>query len=184
MAKIAEELKVTYTDILSLGESNQRIEVFDGEVIMSAMPTVLHQIIAKKVFSLLDRYVENRDLGLVLPTPVDVVLSQHIVFQPDVSFLSHDRMHINDGKKYNAAPDLVVEVLSESTEERDRTFKFREYAKGGAKEYWLVSPEKKEIEVYENSEKGFQLVNIFKSTDTMSTPLFPDAGFDLKEVFP
>jgi len=184
VAKIVDELKVSYTDILSLGESNQRIEVFDGEVIMTAMPTVEHQRIATEIAAMVRLYSRRRNLGLVLGAPVDVVLSEFTVLQPDVSFLAHERMHINDGKKFNATPDLVVEVLSESTEERDRTFKFREYAKGGAKEYWLVSPEKKEVEVYHNSEKGFQLVKTFGRDETMNTPLFPDAEFILKEIFP
>jgi Uma2 family endonuclease len=184
MQKVADELKVTYEDILTLGESNQRIELFDGEVIMSAMPTVLHQLIAKKLAFMLDQYVEPRNLGLVLASPVDVVISRHTQFQPDVSFLSRDRSHINDGKKYNGSPDLVVEILSESTEERDRTFKFREYARGGAKEYWLVSPEKKNIEVYANSDRGFQLVKIFSHGEVMNTPLFPNAEFNLRGVFP
>jgi Uma2 family endonuclease len=184
MEKVADELKVTYDDILSLGESNQRIELFDGEVIMSAMPTVEHQYIATRLSFLLSSYVETRNLGLVLGAPVDVVLSKHIVFQPDVSFLSRERSYVNDGKKYTASPDLVVEILSESTEERDRTLKFREYARGGAREYWLVSPEKKNIEVYANSDRGFQLVKIFSDKETMSTPLFPDAEFNLRGVFP
>lgn len=184
MQKIAEELKVTYRDILTLGESNRRIELFDGEVIMTAVPSILHQTVAKEVSAMIDQYVKKRNLGLVLPNPVDVVLSEHVQFQPDVTYLSRRRSSINDGQRYDGAPDLVVEILSESTEERDRTFKFREYARGGALEYWLVSPEKKEMEVYTNSDKGFQLLKVFSNRETMSTPLFPDAEFRLHDVFP
>jgi Uma2 family endonuclease len=184
MAQLAEELKTTYKDILSLGESNQRIELFDGEVIMSAMPTLLHQQIATNLTIMLGQYVKSKRLGVVFGSPVDVVLTEVIVLQPDVSFLSHDRVRLSDGKKLMFAPDLVVEILSESTEERDRTFKFREYAKGGAKEYWLISPEKKRVEVYENSERGFQLVREFSAGDTLITPLFKDAAFSVAEIFP
>jgi Uma2 family endonuclease len=183
MSNIADELKITYDDILSLGESNQRIELFDGEVIMSAMPSVRHQIAAKELAFPLDRYVKKRKVGLVLASPVDVVLSQHVVLQPDVSFLSNERAHVNDGKKFNASPDLVVEILSESTEERDRTFKFREYARGGAREYWLVSIEKCEVEVYQNSEKGFLHVRTFSKDEVLNTPLFSDININLQEVF-
>jgi Uma2 family endonuclease len=183
MAQIAEELKTTYRDILALGESNQRIELFDGECIMSAVPTILHQQIATNLASMLLPHVRAKDLGIVLGSPVDVVLSDVIVLQPDVSFISAGRLNISDNRKLNASPDLVVEILSQSTEERDRTFKFREYAKGGAKEYWLVSPEKKEIEVYQNSPKGFQPVRVFGVNDAMSTPLFADAAFPVREVF-
>ncbi len=183
MPEIAEELKLTYTDLLSLGESNQRMELFDGEFIMTAMPRFFHQHVATRLSVLLSDYVYERNLGFVLGSPIDVIISEHTVLEPDVSFLSHERAYINDGKKYNGAPDLVIEVLSESTEERDRTFKFREYARGGAKEYWLISPEKKEIEVYQNSLQGFELVNIFHEGEVLSSSLFPDGKFDLKRVF-
>jgi Uma2 family endonuclease len=184
MGQIAEELKTTYQDILALGESNQRVELFDGECIMSAMPSLLHQQIATNLASELLRHVKKNHLGIVLGSPVDVVLSDVIVLQPDVSFIASARLNISDGKKLNAAPDLVVEILSESTEERDRTFKFREYAKGGAKEYWLISPEKREVEVYQNSPKGFRLAKVFASGDTMTTHLFSEAAFPVKEIFP
>lgn len=184
MPEIIEELKLTYTDILSLGESNQRMELLDGEFIMSAMPSSKHQRIATTIGFMLEAYSQSRNTGIVLSSPIDVVISESIVLQPDVSYLSFERSNIDDGKKYTASPDLVVEILSESTEERDRTFKFREYARGGAKEYWLVSPEKKEIEVYENSGRGFQLQKIFNQSDIMSTPLFPDAQFMVKDIFP
>jgi Uma2 family endonuclease len=182
MPQIADNLKIRYTDILSLGESNRRMELFEGEFIMSAMPSLEHQSIAVNVAALLRGYVTARKLGKVYAS-VDVYCSEVTVLQPDLCFLSSERSFISDGKKLNGAPDLVVEILSETTEQRDRTFKFREYALHGAKEYWLVSPEKKEIEVYTNSPNGFQLVKIFKANDVMNTPLFTDAEFDVKDVF-
>ena len=183
MSQIAEELKVTYTDILSLGESNQRMELFDGEFIMTAMPTSNHQYIATNLAVLLHDYVRKHKLGQVYGSPVDVYLSEVTLLQPDICFLSHERAHINDGKKFVGVPDLVLEILSESTEERDRNFKFREYARYGAKEYWLVSPEKREIEVYQNSPNGFQLVNKFSQNDTLNSPLFADIALEVRQVF-
>ncbi|MBI4535743.1 MAG: Uma2 family endonuclease [Ignavibacteriae bacterium] len=182
MSKIADELKVTYDDILTLGESNQRIELFDGEVIMSAMPSAKHQLIATELSFQLKRWSKRTKAGVVFGSPVDVVLSAHIVLQPDLAFITNDRLHINDGNKLNASPDLAVEILSESTEERDRTFKFREYARGGAKEYWLVSPEKGEVEVYQNSEKGFQHLRTFSRNEVLNAPLFPEVNINLQEV--
>ncbi|HYQ86542.1 MAG TPA: Uma2 family endonuclease [Bacteroidota bacterium] len=176
-------LKVTYQDILALGETNRRIELFDGECIMPAMPTSQHQYIATRLAFHIFNDVEKRGLGKTFGSPVDVYVSQTTVLQPDLSFLSTERLFIDDGKKLNGAPDLVVEILSEATEQRDRTFKFREYARSGAREYWLVSPEKKEIEVYQNSEKGFIIVNIFRSSDTLNSPLFGDIQLRVAKIF-
>lgn len=183
MEKVAEELKVTYDDLLSLGETNQRIELFDGEIVMSAMPATRHQRIGSLLYVQLFNYVRSRNLGFVYSAPVDVVLANSVVFQPDLCFISNERMHIDDGEKIHASPDLVIEILSDSTEKRDRTLKFREYARNGATEYWLIAPDKREVEVFSNSDKGFQLVKIFSGMEKMSTPLFPDADVDLKVVF-
>lgn len=182
MTQLIDELKVTYSDVLSLGESNQKMELMDGEFIMTAMPTPLHQLIVVNLSAYLQPYVKQRKLGKVFAS-VDVYISEITVLQPDICFLSNERASINDGKKFNGVPDLVVEILSESTERRDRTFKFREYAIGGAKEYWIVSPEKKEIEVYKNTERGFQLVKIFKPTDFLSTPLLNEININITAVF-
>jgi Uma2 family endonuclease len=181
--EFAEGVKVTYADILSLGESNQRVELFDGECIMTAMPSSRHQLIATRLAVRLCGYVERRKIGRVYGAPVDVYISETTVLQPDLSYVSNERADIDDGKKFVGAPSLVIEILSESTEERDRTFKFREYARGGAKEYWLVSPEKKEIEVYKNSERGFQLVSIFRAPDVLNSPLFTDINLDVRQIF-
>jgi len=182
MPQIADELRVTYTDILSLGESHQRMELFDGDFVMSAMPSPLHQFVAINLGSLIHQYVREKKIGRVYAS-VDVYLSEVVVLQPDICFLSGERSFINDGKKFNGAPDLVVEILSETTEQRDRTFKFREYARGGAKEYWLVSPDKKQIEVYQNSARGFQLVKIFTGGETLNSPIFPDINLSVEQVF-
>lgn len=183
MQPIADELKVTYRDILSLGESNQRIELFDGECFMTAMPSTKHQRVATELGVFLHAYVNRHGLGTVFSSAVDVYLSETTVLQPDLSFLPNERLHIDDEKKLNGAPDLVVEILSETTEERDRTFKFREYARGGAKEYWMLDPEEKKVEVYQNSEKGFQPVKTFASPDVLNSPLFPAANIPLQEIF-
>ncbi len=175
-------LKITYSDLLSLGESNQKMELFDGEFIMSAMPTPLHQNVLINLGAILRNYVIQKNLGKVFAS-VDVYLSEYTVLQPDICFVSNERTSINDGKKFNGMPDLVVEILSESTEQRDRTFKFREYAIGGAKEYWMVSPEKKEIEVYQNTQRGFQLVKIFKPTDILNSPLLNEININVTAVF-
>lgn len=150
---------------------------------MTAMPSTKHQRVATQLGGFLNIHVNQHAFGIVFTSPVDVYLSETTVLQPDLSFLSNERLHIDDGKKLNGAPDLVVEIISESTEERDRTFKFREYARGGAKEYWIVDPSKKEIEVFTNSPKGFQLTKVFGANETLSTPLFSSAAIPLKEVF-
>src|SRR5437867_2081185 len=103
MQPLADELKHTYEDILTLGESNRPMELFDGELVMTAMPTPFHQGIAANLVTFLQSYVRPRSLGKVYAS-VDVYISAVVVLQPDLCFLSPERSHINDGKKFNGAP--------------------------------------------------------------------------------
>lgn len=97
---IPVELKLTYTDILSLGESNRKMELFDGDLIMSAMPDPFHQSIVVNLISFLHSYVKKAKTGRVYGS-VDVYISEMTVLQPDICFLSNERSDINDGKKLN-----------------------------------------------------------------------------------
>lgn len=181
--KRALSRKLTSDYILSLGETNRRIELFDGEIVTSGIPDIKHQRIATRLGCSLYDYVRRNNLGYFLSNPVDVVLSNTTVLEPDVSFLSNERKFIDKGTHYEGAPDLVIEILSESTEKHDRTFKFQAYAQGGAKEYWIISPLKNEIEVYQNSETGFQLVKVFTLHERVSSPLFPELEMEVSRVF-
>ena len=184
MAVVAPGVKVSYEDILSLGETNQRIELFDGDLVMAAMPALYHQRIATQLTLLVGPYIVKNDVGVLYGAPIDVVISEYVVFQPDMSFVQKSRLHICEKERMTAAPDLVVEILSPSTEKRDRSIKLREYARGGATEYWIVSPESREIEVYCISPNGFQHVQTFGDQDTFNTSLFPNLHFRVQEVFP
>ena len=79
--------------------------------------------------------------------PFDVVLSDTDVVQPDLLFVSNERANIITDENIQGAPDLVVEILSPSTAERDQTFKRSLYAKHGVKEYWLVDTDAKTVTV-------------------------------------
>ncbi len=186
--QLAQELrnptvKLTYEDILSYGETNHRIELFDGEPVMAAMPIPKHQRIATRLGRFLDEYAEKFNLGVVISSPIDVVITEHTVLEPDLSFLSHERKFIDEGTRYVGAPDLVIEILSESTEKHDRTFKFQAYSRGGAKEYWIVSPMSRTIEVYQNSDTGFLLIKKYELIDTLNTSIFLNINLSVASIF-
>ena len=75
------------------------------------------------------------------------------------------------------APDLVVEVLSPSTAETDRTIKLKLYARYGVQEYWIIDPYGPSAEIYRRQEKGFERVKMLGASDSLTSPLFP--GFSL-----
>ena len=132
-------IKFTYRDYVNTPE-DKRYELLDGELILSEAPSRNHQGSQVNIGSPLYVFVRSNGLGVVYFAPRDVVLTDTDVVQPDLMFISNERLHIDTEREVRGAPDLVVEILSPSTSGRDRTFKRALYAKHGVKEYWLVEP--------------------------------------------
>lgn len=115
--------------------------------------------------------------------PFDVYFDEETVVEPDILFVSQARLHIIDERKVNGAPDMVVEIISESTEQHDRGFKFKRYAQEGVTEYSIVDPAGQKIEVYQLSKKGFTPSGIFSGTDDVTSPIFPKLRFSTDKVW-
>jgi len=129
-------------------ETLQRRELLVDHVREPPAPFWTHQAIVTRLAVLLDAHVRPRNLGRVCVAPVDVVLDREpaLVLQPDLLFVSHERMSIVRQQVWGT-PDIVIEVLSTATERRDRTMKVRWYRKYGARECWLVHPRDRRVEV-------------------------------------
>jgi Uma2 family endonuclease len=139
----------TYADYAAL-EEGVPYQLIDGEFVMSPSPTFYHQKLTHKLSSALGRFVEERGLGEVVSAPMDVYLTDIDAYQPDVLFISNERLHIVK-ERVHGAPDLVMEVLSPSTGFYDLTQKKRIYAISGVQEYWVVDPVHHTVEVLINT---------------------------------
>jgi Uma2 family endonuclease len=117
----------TYEDYKILSASaDQRYELMDGDLLLVPAPSTRHQIVAKNLLFLLEQHVRSTGSGQVLGAPLDVVLgrgSERSVVQPDTLYVSSARLQIVTALEVEGAPDLVVEVLSPATAERDRGMK-------------------------------------------------------------
>ncbi|MCL6479199.1 MAG: Uma2 family endonuclease [Peptococcaceae bacterium] len=102
-------------------------------------------------------YVMENRLGMVLYAPVDVYLGETETYQPDLIFITKDRLAIIDPDKINGAPDLVVEILSPGTAYYDLRKKHRVYEEKGVKEYWIVDPQEQSVEIYTLQDGRFTL---------------------------
>lgn len=147
----------TYDEMVAeLPETNQPTELWNGEIVMSPAPHPNHQRIVGRFYKLLDQFVDRRGLGEVLVSPCDVVLTQKRVVQPDVLFISKARLGIV--KNYIAGvPDLAMEVISESSWQRDRIQKKALYEQCGLPEYWIIDPDSETIEVFALIKGVYQL---------------------------
>jgi len=127
-----------------------RYELIDGGLLMSPSPNFWHQSAVGVLFELMSSYVRKRGLGVVIVAPFDVLLSadNRTALQPDLLFIRQDRQSIIRSNWVDGAPDLVVEVLSPSSEDIDRQLKWRKYLESGVIEYWILDPDRKTIEIW------------------------------------
>ncbi len=172
----------TYEDYLKTPE-DERYQLLEGKLIREPAPTTYHQRAAVKLCRYLDEFAEQHAAGVVYFCPVDVVLSEINVLQPDIIFVSRDREFIITKECIRGAPDLVVEVLSPSTSHRDLGIKMELYARFGVREYWIVDPEARTVEVMNLTPDGYRVSGRFDVSSRVVSPLLPGLNIDLGRVF-
>jgi Uma2 family endonuclease len=175
--------KLTYEDYLLLPEDGQRHEILDGEHYVTPSPFFRHQNVASRLHLHLGRWVKERRLGVVLFAPMDVLLSPHDVAQPDLLFISNERAGIITEKNIQGAPDLVVEILSQSTRQRDERLKLDRYDRFGVAEYWIVDPDRRAAKVYRRQSSRLHLAAELSAEGVLTSPLLPGLEVRLAEVF-
>lgn len=175
-------LKLTYADYCRTPD-DERYELVDGELIVAPAPNSAHQRVDAKLGWRLAQFVEERDLGEVFSAPFDVVLSETDVVQPDLLFISNERAYIITPANARGAPDLVVEILSPSTAERDRSLKRALYARYGVSEYWLVDPDTRTVTVLLLEDEAFAEVARYGAGEILSSPTLPGFTANLDDIF-
>lgn len=177
-----EKKKYTYADYLKTPDE-ERYELIGGELLMTPSPVTRYQRISKKMLIALDNYVTNNELGEVFGAPLDVYLDDENVVQPDILFISKERLGIIGEKNIQGAPDLAVEIVSETTAYRDLVQKKKLYARFGVREYWIVLPEESSIEIYTLKENTFVLHKAYGIGDTLESPLLQNLKIELEKIF-
>ena len=174
-------VKLTYEDYANV-PGDERYELIDGELILVSSPNEMHQRVSKRLLWLF-RDVEESGLGWVYDAPFDVILSDTDVVQPDLMFISKERADIITPANVQGAPNLVVEVLSPSTAQRDWTQKRDLYAKYGVRELWLVAPDAKLVWVMALTDGEYAIAGVYKDGQTLSSPTLAGLTIDLGYVF-
>jgi Uma2 family endonuclease len=176
----------TYEDYRTLPEDmSRRYELLHGELYMVPAPTTRHQRISRKLEAILDRHVTSQGLGEVFYAPLDVILGEGKeceVTQPDIVYIAHARRDIVKVHGIEGAPDLVIEILSAGTAERDRGYKRTLYARHRVPEYWIVDPDARTVEVYVTSGEGFADPTTFPADAALTSALFPGLAIPLAGI--
>ena len=174
----------TYADFLEWDE-DVRSELLDGEIVMMATPSRAHQGVVTQLVFQIESYLKGKKCKLY-PAPFAVRLfpqkdySDNTVFEPDIVVVC-DPAKLDD-KGCNGAPDLVIEVISPSTAKYDRIIKFRKYQIAGVKEYWIVDPDLKTVQVC-ILEHDRYVVFMYDEDEKIPVDVLKGCDIDLQTVF-
>ena len=174
--------RLTYEDYLKTPD-DERYELLDGALIVPPAPNTAHQSVQAELGWRMARFIREGGLGHLFFAPTDVVLSRTDVVQPDLLFISSQRAHIIAPANIQGAPDLIVEIRSESTAERDESFKRQLYANFGVKEYWLVDPEAATISILLLGEYGYDEAATYTLGQTLTSPMLDGLLINLDDLF-
>jgi Uma2 family endonuclease len=154
----------------------EKAEFIEGEIICHSPVKIEHNIAGKLLLILLQTYVSIKKLGFVGYEKILVKLTRND-YEPDLCFFGNEKTKkFTKNQMFFPAPDFVVEILSESTEKRDRGIKFVDYALHGVKEYWIIDPETKLVEQYILHEQKFEF---FQKHSSHSIQSFEIEGFSI-----
>jgi Uma2 family endonuclease len=180
-------LKLTYDDFVLFPDDGKRHELIDGEHYVTPSPNVRHQEIQGELFGLLWTYLQTHLVGRVYTSRLDVVFSRFDVIEPDIVYVSHERSaNVVTKANLQGAPDLVIEIGSASTRQRDETIKRHLYERCGVSEYWVVDPDIDVVRVYRSAGDGkfdrpIELSR--ESGDVLTTNLLPGLDLPLVRIF-
>jgi Uma2 family endonuclease len=183
MATQPRRIVLTYEDYAALPDDRNRYELFEGELQVSPSPGARHQRVVLGLGALLRQHVRARRLGEVFVAPFDVLLSNITVVQPDVLYVSADRLTLVEEAFVRGAPDLVVEVISPTSGRADRGVKQQLYARHGASNYWQIDPDQRQATAFSLREGEYEQVAAAGGDERFSAPPFADLAIDLAELW-
>jgi len=177
---MVERVRLTAAEFLAQPETMDKQELLNGVVIVSPAPIPAHQQIARAVFRLLDELTSD---GELIFAPSDVHLGDDVV-QPDIFWIADGgQCGIVDGQYWRGAPDLIVEILSPATAKYDRGAKYDLYQREGVREYWIIDPAMKTLEVYAHDGARFNRHGAYDAQNTFQSPVLNQQTVKVADIF-
>ena len=169
--------RLDYGDLAHAPDDGKQYELLDGDLFVTPAPSPFHQRASKRLQRQLERYFEARGLGEVFDAPLDVILTRHDVVEPDIIVVTDARQISRRG--IEGPPMIAVEVLSPSTEDRDRTVKARRYEATGMAHYWILDLEGQRLDCYRLTNDRYVLVTSATADHPFRHPDWPDLEIDV-----
>ncbi len=179
--------RLTYDDVLLFPDDGLRHEIIDGEHYVTASPVLRHQVIVGRLHFELESHLRaHPGSGQVFLAPLDVVLSQWDVVEPDLLLIGPDQPEILTARNVQGPPALVIEVMSPSTRSRDERLKRDLFNRVGVREYWLANPDTNVVSIRRRDEGGhFGEASFLAAAEhgVLTTPLLPGLSIALDSLF-
>jgi Uma2 family endonuclease len=164
---------LTYQDYGALPADGRRYELHEGELFVAPAPSPRHQKTVVNLLLAIAQHVKSRNLGDVYVSPIDCILSDTTVVQPDLVYLEPARLSYVTARGIEGPPTLVVEILS-PTISIDRAVKFQLYARHGVAFYWIVDPDARSIDAYRLIGDRFESTARLEGSSSAVLPPFDD----------
>lgn len=176
--KFIQPKLLTFNDYARLTPPDSgNYELHNGKIIHMPSPLFPHQKLSQRLMRLLGNFIHDNQLGELVSAPMDVVFNANDTMQPDILFVSNERLSIID-RQVKGAPDFIVEILSDGNTAKEMSYKKHIFETHGVREYWLINLEKQTITQYENIEDEFIIRSKITIDGSLSSVVFE--GFTLK----
>ncbi|MEM6328306.1 MAG: Uma2 family endonuclease [Bacteroidota bacterium] len=170
-----------YDDYVRFPNDDIRYEIVNGALHLSPSPNYFHQNASAVLFNALYSHARDHHLGVVLSAPIDVIMGPHQIVVPDIVFVSEARRDLIEKRGIMGAPDLVVEILSPSTRERDLGEKREVYEQHGVHAYWAVDLDAEAVLVFRLAEGRYGEAE--RETGTLTSALLPGFSLEVSNLF-
>ncbi|MBI2968369.1 MAG: Uma2 family endonuclease [Bacteroidetes bacterium] len=158
-------------------------ELINGLVREPPTPGYEHQSLSGNIYWNLRSFLNKTGLGIALIAPLDVVLDEKVVVQPDLLFILNIRKSIIKEKNIRGNPDLVIEVVSPSSIHHDTVTKKSLYEKYGIPEYWIVYPDEKIVDVFVLKNGKYKLQPEVNESGKLKSSVLKGFSIELKKIF-
>jgi Uma2 family endonuclease len=181
---MTSRIVLTYEDYAALPHDGKRYELHEGELSPMGAPSVRHQLIIGNLYSIFRAYVLAVGRGQVLLSPLDCIMSDITVVQPDLVYVDETRRRLLSERALEGAPTLAVEILSPWSRHIDRGVKMRLYARHGVEWYWIVDGDALTIDAHRLEGDGYRLDARLEGATPRALPPFPDLPLDPAAIWP
>ena len=184
--KAKPRAKLTNADYMAMtppANSGRRYQLINGELIEMSGATLAHQSFLLELSLEMSIQVRAAGIGRLVIAPYDVHIDRHNTFQPDLMYVSNDRLHILEQLAATGAPDVVVEILSDSTRRRDLNEKLPVYAANGVREVWTVDLDAATVAIHDGDGTTLAPSRVFGASDTLTSDAMPGVAIDLAPIF-